>query len=412
MNSNKCRLFYFLFISVFAFSQENKNAGSIPASQIKILNANYKDFIVVNNDIYAVTNGDSLVVFNLETNKVRNVFLGIVAVAKTSKDVIYFLDQSGVLNITSDFVTIEKSGKIKGKSANISVDINDNYVVISDEGIYYQKFNYVPFGDDGTDRSKFNEDNDQTEFFAISDVAFINSKNQMILTYDYGEFGGNILYFDLNTKKFLKVNDIYIGGNLKKISYYKSEEYYEDLLTTFPNQIKRVGDKIVYKFPNGLPIYSGVKGISENNAGDILISQSMMHFTVSGSLYLYKESELPNFNYAEKIKNVLEYSSIFKENDSLAMLQEYLGPTCFNPFDNSFYYYSDKGFFKISKDKDSYSKALVFKPKLKWTSGMAHSVGYQMSVKKFEFISENELVFLTVNNGIGYYNGKVVKYFK
>lgn len=109
---------------------------------------------------------------------------------------------------------------------------------------------------------------------------------------------------------------------------------------------------------------------------------------------------------------MLEYSSRFKENDSLAMLQEYLGPTCFNPFDNSFYYYSDKGFFKISKDKDSYSKALVFKPKLKWTSGMAHSVGYQMSVKKFEFISSNELVFLTANNGIGYYNGKVVKYFK
>ena len=31
---------------------------------------------------------------------------------------------------------------------------------------------------------------------------------------------------------------------------------------------------------------------------------------------------------------------------------------------------------------------------------------------KFEFISEKEILFLTKNDGIGYYNGESIKYYR
>ena len=70
------------------------------------------------------------------------------------------------------------------------------------------------------------------------------------------------------------------------------------------------------------------------------------------------------------------------------------------------------GFFKIIKERDIYTKELFFAPKLFWKGGLEHSVGYQMSVIKFEFISKTELLFLTSNNGSGYFDGKLVKYFQ
>jgi hypothetical protein len=100
------------------------------------------------------------------------------------------------------------------------------------------------------------------------------------------------------------------------------------------------------------------------------------------------------------------------EKNKLDFLKEYLGTNTFNIFDNSFYYYSDKGFLKIIKNGDKYSKQLFFKPLITWTAGLANSVGYQMNVIKFEFISEKEIIFLTLNNGIGYFDGETVKYFK
>jgi hypothetical protein len=100
LNSNKCILFYFLFVSVFTFSQENKNADSIPASQIKILNANYKDFIVVDENVYAVTSGDSLVVFDLIYDSIKFIKPNVLGIVKTSKNKIYDIDNQKNSNLT------------------------------------------------------------------------------------------------------------------------------------------------------------------------------------------------------------------------------------------------------------------------------------------------------------------------
>ena len=96
-----------------------------------------------------------------------------------------------------------------------------------------------------------------------------------------------------------------------------------------------------------------------------------------------------------------------------SFIEEYLGPIQINPFNKSVNYYSNLGFFKLEEFDDcNFSKKLLFRPWIYWTNGLPDAVGYQMNITKFEFISENELVFLTTNNGIGYYNGTEVKYFQ
>ena len=61
---------------------------------------------------------------------------------------------------------------------------------------------------------------------------------------------------------------------------------------------------------------------------------------------------------------------------------------------------------------DNFSKVFIFKPWIGWSAKNENRIGYDVNVLKFEFNKKNELFFLTVNDGIGYLNGKSVKYFK
>lgn len=395
----------------FSFSQENKKSDSIPIVPVQLLKANYKDFMVINQNVYAITSGDSLVVFNFKNNQIQMVIPNMKAIAKTSGNAIFYVNCKMQLYITTDFKDSKLIDSIRGNLPRILVDKSDNYVVVTSDGIFFKENFYVP-ETELQRRGYLSNRNLKSDLIRYPNLIYLDQKEKIWLTYDNGEFGNNIYFFDLKSKVFLEPDYLYLMAKNKKAKYFGTDQYKKDLLDSFPDHIKKVKNQLVYKFPNNLPIYHGVKGIAENKEGDILISQSLMHFSVQGCLGLYTASEIKNFYYSDRIRNVLEYSSKFKENDSLAILQEYLGPTCYNPFDHSFYYYSDKGFFKILKTKDVYSKELFFKPLITWTFGMSHSVGYEMNVKKFEFISSNELIFLTSNNGIGYFDGKVVKYFK
>lgn len=411
MNSNKCIFVCFLLISVCAFSQVNNRADSFPAFQIKILNANYKDFIVVNKDIYAITSGDSLVIFNLQSNQHQQVISQVRAIAKTSSNTIFYVDNKMQLYTTTDFKDSKLIDSLKGNFPRILVDKNDNYVVVTSDGIFFKDNFYIPkiaLQSGGYLR----RGSLKSDLVGYPDLTYVDQKQRIWLTYDNGEFGENTYFFDLDNKvfsesKFLGLNDFF-----RKDQKFRIRQYESNLLDSFPNHIKKINQKLVYKFPNNLPISNGVKGISENREGEILISQSLMHFSVSGSLGMYKESEIKDFYYSYRIDQILEYKTIGKSKRKQTYLNEYIGCNSYNPFNNSFYYYSDKGFFRILKSKDVYSKELFFKPSITWTAGLSNAVGYQMNVKKFEFISENQLLFLTSNEGIGYFDGKTVKYFK
>lgn len=303
MNSNKCILFYFLFISVCAFSQENKNLDSISAFQIKVLNANYKDFIVVNKNIYAVTSGDSLVVFDLIYDRIKFIKPNVRGIVKTSKNKIYYIDNQKNINLTTNFKKSKISGKFEGDFMNLMVDNNDNYAVLTSKGFFYKNRVYVPSFETRSFASKYNSKDKKTKYFTAPDVLFIDSKNNLWLTFDYGEFGTNQIFFNFDKKIFFEANDFDVDDlPATSLRFFSSGEYEKILVQRFPSKVKELNDKIVYTFPNNLPIYHGVKGIAENKEGDILISQSLMHFSVQGCLGLYRESEMKDFYYSERIK--------------------------------------------------------------------------------------------------------------
>lgn len=401
----------FLHLSMLSFSQENEKKDTITVLKIKLFNSDYKNFEIINNTVYALTKGDVLVLFDLKKEKIIRIIDSVIAITKCNKkEVVYIKSDNKIIGFKSGIKEKIPAGFVLYR---LLYDNKNNSILITDKGLVYTNKRYNPTNIKYFHRFyKYKSQNDRTKVFHNPDLVYLDSHNRLWLTYDKGEFGEDILFFDLEKKEFFESDYLYLKDNSNKKDFYNSKEYEGRLLDSFPDKIKNESNKLLFKFPNNLPIKYGVKGISENKKGEMLISQSLMHFYVSGELAIIKKTDLNGFYDSFSINEILEYEKINGAKRDFENLNEYIGTNTFNIFDNSFYYYSDKGFFKINQDMDNYSKQLFFKPWITWTSGLANSVGYKMNVIKFEFIKEKEIVFLTSNNGIGYFDGNRVIYFK
>lgn len=385
----------FLLFSTVLFAQNQKTKDSIVIKNIKVFKTNYKEFEVVENKIYAVTNGDSLVLINIKNSKVEFLDKNVVSIIKNSKGNIFLIKNDGDVfgqNQKSKFIKV--TSLTANKFYAIKVDNNDEVIVFSDKAIHYKNQEFIPNIESPFYRKSGRRK--RSEFLIPTDYLFVDKQNYMWFAYNAGEWGGNVCFFDLNQKKFIyDLND----NNGENFPY--SNSY----------------------------ISSSIKGVVYKNE-DIYTSSSSMHFYVSGALYRLKKLDKKYITCSNV--SVLEHQSIsidslklrhpklsyytdeqWEELQNLTTLySEYLGPITFNKFNNSLYYYSNLGFFKLfEKDDCVFSKEFYFKPEISWRYRLPDAVGYQMNISKFEFISKNELVFLTSSNGIGFYNGKELKYF-
>lgn len=395
------KIYLILLYSSLVFSNNIKINDSVKAENINAFNTNYKDFIIVKNGIYAITNGDSLISIDLKKKKSNFIFSNIKSIAKTSKNEIIGIDTKGkIFKYKNKEIKIIDS--VKGKFEKIYLDKNDNILIISSKGIYYLKEYHIP-------KIDLNLFMSESKDLPISspDYTYIDKKNRLWISYDRGEWGDDSVIFNLVTKEFQSCDYLYLEN-----TYYTEEDeliHNKTMLETFPNKLKIVNDSIIFKFPYNLPINHPIKGISENNKGEIFISQSLMHIGYSGGLYLLFEEE-PYFGYYD-LDSIIEKKS-YKNTKINHTIDEYIGTCTFNTFNNNFYYYSDRGFFKIIDNNKKFSKEFIFKPWVKWNAGLPMALGYQMNVNKFEFLSEKKIIFLTTNDGIGYFNGTEVFYFK
>ena len=394
---------FYLLILAFQFCFSQTSTDSVTPIPVKIFGSNYKDFVVIEKNVFAITNGDSLVTWNLETNYFQFVKKEIATIVKTSKNNIIVGTKKGLI--------LQKNGDVYEKILNIKrpfykllIDKNDAILTISDRGIHHKNKKNYPYN------SKISHPNfgDYESFnsFAIPDVAYLDHKNLLWLTYDNGEFGQTILFFDLNTRKFFEGEHLFLESN------FNESQYNEQLQKEYPDKIKKVSEDFLFKFPYNLPIYRPVKGICQDEQSNFYFSQSLMHFLLSGGILKYVEVEKDFYKNID-LSNVLERKKNSSESSlSFMDVTEYLGPIQYNQYDGKIYYYTDNGFFKVLQNDTGLSKEFIFKPTILWKFGLKGSVGYQMNIKKFEFISEKEMVFLTSFNGIGYYDGKSIKYFQ
>ncbi|WP_026703859.1 hypothetical protein [Flavobacterium soli] len=402
------KIFYILFLNIcFSYGQSFER-DSIPAIEIKSFSSNYKDFVVVDRIVYAITKGDSLVSFNLKNDKIIYIENNVVALTETSKDNLILAKTDG-----SIFKDIGKNQHkidfIEGKIFKILVDKNDNPIVISNKSIYYRKQHYLPQKKSSMYGMFGGHQKGKKELVPV-DVFFLDSNERIWFGYDVGEWGGNICFFDIKNNFFSEAKSLSSHYNDKYDVWPKNKAY---LLKEFPNKIKIVGNDTIVAFPHEFDL-SNIKGITEDKNGNIYTTTSLMHMMLDGNIIKFIKVE-KDYYKAFELQKILEHK-IFNETtnveNSFIDIEEYLGLIQYNPFDEFVYYYTNNGFFKIIEKDNAVSKEFIFRPWITWTYGMSHSVGYQMNVIKMEFISKNELVFLTSNNGIGYFDGEKVKYFK
>jgi hypothetical protein len=397
------KLYLLLLFSNFVYSNNIMLNDSVKAEIINTFNTNYKDFIIVKNSVYAITNGDSLISIDLKKKKSNFIFSNIRSIAKTSKNEIIGVNTKGeIFKFKKKIIKIIDT--VKSEFQKIYLDKNDNPLVISSIGIYYLKEYHIP-------KNKLNvwpTIHKKNLPISIPDLAYIDKKNRLWLSYDRGEWGDDPVIFNLVTKEFQSCDYLYLEDENKADDEHHSI-HNQKMLKAFPDKLKIVNDSIIFKFPYSLPIHNPIKGISENNNGEILISQSVMHFGFSGGIYLIFEEE-PYFGYYD-LNKIIE-KEVFNNSKIDYIITEYIGTCTFNKFDKHFYYYTNKGFLKIIDKDKVFSKEFIFRPWITWNSGLALAVGYQMNVTKFEFLSKKEMVFVTANNGIGYFNGTEVVYYK
>ena len=226
------------------------------------------------------------------------------------------------------------------------------------------------------------------------------------------------------------------------IKYKDRNEYFKKLKETYPNEIKITEKDTIYKYPYQMNISSVTKGVAYDKKNNLYISSSGgyslyyqnergFNYFVNGTLVKIskKENEYYKSCFDEKFLIIEKYKKAFggtfisdlsridekrKLRESVLTENEInvLGPITFNQFNNNLYIYTSKGFQILKNSNCSYTKELIFKPKLKCGFHSNINECIDLNVIKFEFISKNEILFLTRNNGIGYYNNSEIKYFR
>lgn len=322
--------------------------------------AQYKDILVSNNIVWALTSQGTIRLFDAtNANEIKN---------NVSAD-------TGIILINHDkagnIVTANKRKEIKKYDQNKKV-----WEVIA-------KYNAEPFSilfnsrgscfsitakgiQDLTIRKLFFSNKSANNQLRLKDqwgkpyCTYIDQNDIIWLGFGYGEWGGNLIAFDSNKKIFLDLSHVDFEISLSPI-----KSFFEDSTSLY-------------------------------------ISAGLDHMTTSGSII-----KLNNLK-AEAVYKSESHWVDPEKRDSM-IYGEYIGPATFNPYNNSIYFYSQNGIFIGDKSKDlskSENWKKVVSPELNWTNGQPDAVGSPMNVLKLCIVDNTKLVFLSQHNGIGFYDGQ------
>ncbi|MDR0829336.1 MAG: hypothetical protein LBN95_04385 [Prevotellaceae bacterium] len=192
---------------------------------------------------------------------------------------------------------------------------------------------------------------------------YIDKSDKIWLGFGYGEWGGNLFVFETVSNNFLTPKlDTF------NIALWPIKSFFEDNEYTY-------------------------------------LSSGLQHFTTSGIIIKFD-----NLKASTLLESDTKNSkSSVKDSTNVWTAGEYIGPSTYNKFNNSIYFYSQNGIFKgeISKDLSQLENwENILKPKLHWESGQRDAIGSPMNVLKLIIVDKDKFVFLTQNDGIGFYNGK------
>ena len=100
-----------------------------------------------------------------------------------------------------------------------------------------------------------------------------------------------------------------------------------------------------------------------------------------------------------------------KKKNTFDSGKDFVGPGAYNKIDKSIYFATSTGFYKADPTTDKIKPKFLFNAKFTW-SREPMAIGVTMSILKLDFTTDNRLLFLTENDGLGIYDGKTLTMFK
>lgn len=354
-NVTKSFLCYLIFSVSYCFGQTSR----IEETDKLASREQFVDFVMKDNNIIALsTNG---ILYNIDKkngNKSRystGSDLLFTQLSLDKKQNIILVGTKSVYRLKNS--KINKINYSKHEILGLVYDTNNRCYLITKKGIVDTRTSKIYFPNDTLSQST-RKTKEWSTFPPNFPTYKIDQNNKIWIGFDYGEWGGELYVFDTREHKYLK--------------------------------------------PNFMGFFRPMTSITDANNG-VYIASSLAHFTISSSIILY-----------DNLKNETIFSSYThkkNENDDKLIDGEYIGPIYYT--NNNLYFYSQNGFFKgnLGVDLNEFENwKKVFNPNFKWSFGRSNPVGGRMTVNKFIVLDDDEIIFLTQNNGIGIFRNNEITY--
>jgi len=334
-------------------------------------NINYRSFITVDNNLFAINDSGKIVVWDINKHDTihfphNDTAFRYSSLAKNKLNEIFLATNKGeIYKFSPKDYDFQKFLSLKKPYFICDIFINSKnqiflivpYVVYDPiKNKYWKNFTHHKNGMVFRKKMFFGLLKKKTnKYFEMPDYSFIDNEDRIWMIKSYGEFGGDIQIFDAKNKKCLNSNFTEIKAGL---------------------------------FP---------KSVFEDNNKNIYLTSGLQHFSNSGDIY-----KIDTNNYVSKIFDGKDYEPYYGG-------ELFIGSGAYNNLDNSIYFATTYGFFKtdIQSLENHKMPQFLFRPNLKWNREPL-AIGCEMSIKRLEFTEDNKLIFLTANNGIGIYDGKKV----
>ena len=325
------------------------------------------DFVISDEYIYCLTNNDEIEIFNvsngISTERKIHYKSKISILTKDNHNNLIIVNEK---NEVKKYIEDDKSWELISKSNNeifgIVFNSKNNCYIITTNGIEDALTQKTYFSN-----KSLNEQITIDKHWRNLYCHHIDRHDNIWLGYDYGEWGGNLFIFDTKLMEFATPS---LGEF--KIELHPIKSFFEDSTATY--------------LTSGLHHLFSMSGI-------------ILRFdNLKASILFESDSYFKNPKKKNNLSDLID--------------GEYIGPATYNSYDNSIYFYSQNGIYRGNSKKDLFTINnwdLIIKPKLNWESGQPHVTGSPMNVLKLEITEKNTIVFLTQNDGVGYYDGQSLK---
>jgi hypothetical protein len=366
-------------ILLILFSAVDFLAHSQPVSE---KTAGYKDFILDDEHIWLLTTTGKLRFGKWRSDSLASLTstdTSVVAIGKDRKGNIVISDASHRINVfdrkNQTWLTLITC---KGKLTGFVFDSHNHCFALTDQGIVdpVRQISYFPDSTYSGNESRWLK----KKRWLATPAYFADSRDNLWLGLNYGEWGGDVFAFDLQKRSFLHLETDSVQMNRNPVLAFCED----------PDNVYMAG------------------GVSHM----VLTHGSIVKFTnqKASPILLSKDRETP-----EEVTITKPDGTKKTETWTTWKGGHLIGPIAYNPSNRCLYFYSQHGIFKstLGADLSDISQwQLILKPTLRWSSGQQYAAGPAMNVLKMQFSPDGTLFFLSEHDGLGIYDGKNLRYIK